>query len=63
MKPAARITDMHVCPMVTGIGPHVGGPHRTGHHPVQHTSDDERDGIRIDAYQSWRTCGFIRARR
>ena len=29
MKPAARITDMHVCPMVTpGVPPipHVGGP-------------------------------------
>ncbi len=26
MPPAARITDMHVCPMVTGIVPHVGGP-------------------------------------
>ena len=25
-KPAARITDMHVCPMVTGLVPHVGGP-------------------------------------
>ena len=25
-KPAARIGDMHVCPMVTGIVPHVGGP-------------------------------------
>jgi uncharacterized Zn-binding protein involved in type VI secretion len=24
--PAARITDMHVCPMVTGVVPHVGGP-------------------------------------
>lgn len=24
--PAARITDMHVCPMVTGLVPHVGGP-------------------------------------
>jgi uncharacterized Zn-binding protein involved in type VI secretion len=24
-KPAARLTDMHVCPMVTGIVPHVGG--------------------------------------
>ncbi len=24
--PAARITDMHVCPLVTGIIPHVGGP-------------------------------------
>ncbi len=24
--PAARITDNHVCPMVTGIVPHVGGP-------------------------------------
>ena len=26
MPPAARVTDMHVCPMVTGIVPHVGGP-------------------------------------
>lgn len=26
MPPAARITDMHVCPAVTGIVPHVGGP-------------------------------------
>jgi uncharacterized Zn-binding protein involved in type VI secretion len=24
--PAARMTDPHVCPMVTGIVPHVGGP-------------------------------------
>ena len=24
--PAARITDMHVCPLVTGTVPHVGGP-------------------------------------
>jgi uncharacterized Zn-binding protein involved in type VI secretion len=23
---AARVTDMHVCPMVTGLVPHVGGP-------------------------------------
>lgn len=26
MPPAARLTDMHVCPMVTGTVPHVGGP-------------------------------------
>lgn len=26
MPPAARITDMHVCPMVNGVVPHVGGP-------------------------------------
>ena len=26
MPPAARITDLHTCPMVTGIVPHVGGP-------------------------------------
>ena len=25
-KPAARISDMHVCPLVTGLVPHVGGP-------------------------------------
>lgn len=25
-QPAARFTDMHVCPMVTGVVPHVGGP-------------------------------------
>lgn len=23
---ASRLTDMHVCPMVTGVVPHVGGP-------------------------------------
>jgi uncharacterized Zn-binding protein involved in type VI secretion len=23
---AARISDMHVCPMVNGVVPHVGGP-------------------------------------
>lgn len=23
---AARLSDMHVCPMVTGLVPHVGGP-------------------------------------
>ncbi len=23
---AARVTDMHTCPMVTGLVPHVGGP-------------------------------------
>ena len=26
MPPAARILDLHVCPMVTGVVPHVGGP-------------------------------------
>jgi uncharacterized Zn-binding protein involved in type VI secretion len=26
MPPAARVTDMHVCPLVTGVVPHVGGP-------------------------------------
>ena len=25
-QPAARTTDMHTCPMVTGVVPHVGGP-------------------------------------
>ena len=25
-KPAARISDMHTCPMVTVLVPHVGGP-------------------------------------
>jgi uncharacterized Zn-binding protein involved in type VI secretion len=24
--PAARLTDMHICPMVTAVVPHVGGP-------------------------------------
>ena len=28
--PAARITDMHICPMVTVLVPHVGGPIVTG---------------------------------
>jgi uncharacterized Zn-binding protein involved in type VI secretion len=26
MMPAARVTDMHVCPAFTGPVPHVGGP-------------------------------------
>lgn len=26
MPPAARTGDMHLCPMVTGTVPHVGGP-------------------------------------
>jgi uncharacterized Zn-binding protein involved in type VI secretion len=26
MPPAARVGDMHVCPMVNGVVPHVGGP-------------------------------------
>ena len=26
MPPAARVTDNHLCPMVTGVVPHVGGP-------------------------------------
>jgi uncharacterized Zn-binding protein involved in type VI secretion len=26
MPPAARLGDMHVCPMITGVVPHVGGP-------------------------------------
>ncbi len=25
-KPAARVGDMHVCPLVTVLVPHVGGP-------------------------------------
>lgn len=29
--PAARIGDPHVCPMVTGVVPHVGGPISLGH--------------------------------
>lgn len=30
MPPAARISDNHVCPMVTGVVPHVGGPINKG---------------------------------
>lgn len=26
MPPAARVSDPHVCPMVSGVVPHVGGP-------------------------------------
>lgn len=25
-QPAARVSDMHVCSLVTGVVPHVGGP-------------------------------------
>ena len=24
--PAARVSDMHICPLVNGVVPHVGGP-------------------------------------
>lgn len=24
--PAARFSDLHICPMITGVIPHVGGP-------------------------------------
>jgi uncharacterized Zn-binding protein involved in type VI secretion len=34
MQPAARITDMHVCPNFTGLVPHVGGPIIVGDFPV-----------------------------
>ena len=30
MTLAARIGDLHICPMVTGVVPHVGGPVLTG---------------------------------
>jgi uncharacterized Zn-binding protein involved in type VI secretion len=30
MQPAARITDVHVCPLVTVLVPHVGGPVAVG---------------------------------
>ncbi|MBN1766863.1 MAG: PAAR domain-containing protein [Sedimentisphaerales bacterium] len=30
MPPAARLGDMHTCPMVTGVVPHVGGPIAVG---------------------------------
>lgn len=26
MPPAARLNDLHLCPVVTPAGPHVGGP-------------------------------------
>lgn len=26
MPPICRLTDLHVCPMVTGVIPHIGGP-------------------------------------
>ena len=29
-QPAARVGDMHTCPMVTVLVPHVGGPIATG---------------------------------
>jgi uncharacterized Zn-binding protein involved in type VI secretion len=35
MLPAARITDMHVCPLVDVVKPHVGGPVAMGSPDVQ----------------------------
>ena len=34
MPPAARVGDMHTCPMVTGVVPHVGGPILPPGHPM-----------------------------
>ena len=34
MMPAARILDMHVCPLVTVLVPHVGGPIAMGYPKV-----------------------------
>lgn len=34
MPPAARLTDMHTCPMVTVLVPHVGGPIVAPGHPM-----------------------------
>lgn len=34
MKPAARISDLHICPLVTGLVPHVGGPIALGYPTV-----------------------------
>lgn len=34
MKPAARLSDMHVCPMVDVVKPHVGGPIAKGYPTV-----------------------------
>ncbi len=33
-QPAARMTDMHVCPMLTVLVPHVGGPIMLGEFTV-----------------------------
>jgi uncharacterized Zn-binding protein involved in type VI secretion len=33
-RPAARITDLHVCPAFNGLQPHVGGPISSGHPTV-----------------------------
>ena len=34
-RPAARITDIHACPAVNVLVPHVGGPVLTGAPPVR----------------------------
>ena len=34
MPPAARVSDMHTCPLVTGTVPHVGGPILPPGHPT-----------------------------
>ena len=33
-RPAARITDLHICPASNGTQPHVGGPAVSGHPTV-----------------------------
>lgn len=38
MPPAVRLGDMHICPIVTGVVPHVGG----SHHAALRTDSDHR---------------------
>ena len=53
MPPAARLGDLHVCPMVTGVVPHVGGPIAG---PVQDDHYFVRPWLGIQICQHARKC-------
>ena len=48
MPPAARISDLHVCPMCNGLVPHVGGPVAMGCGNGVHRRHAGRPGQRRD---------------
>jgi len=56
--PSARISDMHVCPMVTGVVPHVGGPIMPPEVGGYHGSDLFAAGCRGGGYGN--LCGASR---
>ena len=61
MPPASRITDMHVCPMLTGPVPHVGGPILPPGGMTVLIGDDTPHAV-VDGQDYWFCCAGCRDR-